>query len=96
MDAMTYLAGHGLHVERHADRIRVYPAGRITDDLRQFIRDHKADLLSAKVAKCSKCWRVTFSNGHTLTMINPRGLTYAEALRQTEWRWSGCKLEPMP
>jgi len=92
MDALTYLAGYGLQVERHADRLRVYPVERITDDLRQFIREHKNNLLL--VGACSKSWRVTLPNGTTLTMINPNGMTYAEALHHTQWRWPGCIVEP--
>ncbi|MNZ39069.1 hypothetical protein D3C78_565560 [compost metagenome] len=46
MAALDYLRGAGLAVELEGERLRVTPADRITADLRQFVRDHRAELLA--------------------------------------------------
>lgn len=46
MAALDYLRRAGLAVELEGDRLRVTPADRITADLRQFVRDHRAELLA--------------------------------------------------
>lgn len=46
MAALDYLRGTGLAVELEGERLRVTPADRITADLRQFVRDHRAELLA--------------------------------------------------
>jgi len=90
MDARTNLNDCGLYLERRGGRLFVFPPERITDDLRQFIRDHKTELLEA--APCAS-WTVKLQDGRTIAMLNPTGLTYAEALLQTRWRWPNCKVE---
>lgn len=92
MDARTYLNDCGLYLERRGGRLFVFPPERITDDLRQFIQAHRADLLEA--APCAN-WTVTLPDGRTIAMLKPAGLTYAEALHHTQWRWAGCKVEAM-
>lgn len=44
MAALDYLRRAGLTVETVADRLRVSPADRITDTMRQFIREHRSEL----------------------------------------------------
>lgn len=46
MAALDYLRRAGLSVERVADRLRVSPAKHITDNVRDFIREHRAELLA--------------------------------------------------
>ena len=46
MAALDYLSEAGLAVELEGDRLRVTPADRITADLRQFVRAHRAELLA--------------------------------------------------
>lgn len=46
MAALDYLRRAGLAVELEGERLRVTPADRITADLRQFVRDHRAELLA--------------------------------------------------
>lgn len=50
MAALDYLFRAGLAVELEGDRLRVTPADRITADLRQFVRDHRAELLAELIA----------------------------------------------
>jgi hypothetical protein len=44
--ALDYLRVAGLAVELEGERLRVTPADRITADLRQFVRDHRAELVA--------------------------------------------------
>lgn len=46
MAALDYLRVAGLAVELEGERLRVTPADRITADLRQFVRDHRAELVA--------------------------------------------------
>lgn len=46
MPALDYLRRAGLAVEANGDRLRLRPADRITDAVRQFVRDHRAELLA--------------------------------------------------
>jgi hypothetical protein len=89
MDAQTVLTAHGLTTERRQDKLFVRPADRITDDLRQFIRAHRDELLAAAP---STRWVVVLPDGRRIAMLNPAGLTCAEALRQSVWRWPGCTI----
>lgn len=43
---VDYLRGAGLAIELEGERLRVTPADRLTEDLRQFVRDHRAELLA--------------------------------------------------
>lgn len=46
MAAMDYLRRAGLALELEGERMRVTPADRLTDAHRQYLRDHKAELLA--------------------------------------------------
>lgn len=43
---VDYLRRAGLAVELEGERLRVTPADRLTEDLRQFVYDHRAELLA--------------------------------------------------
>lgn len=45
MAALDHLRDRGLTAERDGDRLLVSPASGLTDDDRQFIRDHKRELI---------------------------------------------------
>ena len=45
-DLVDYLRRAGLAVELEGERLRVTPADRLTEDLRQFVRDYRAELLA--------------------------------------------------
>ena len=45
MAALDYLHRAGLAVEANGDRLRLRPIDRVTDELRQFVRNHRAELL---------------------------------------------------
>lgn len=46
MAALDYLRRDGLAVELNGERLRVTPASRITDSHRQYLREHRAELLA--------------------------------------------------
>ncbi|WP_137820940.1 hypothetical protein [Pseudomonas sp. D(2018)] len=46
MAALDYLRRAGLAAEANGDRLRLRPADCITDTVRQFVRDHRAELLA--------------------------------------------------
>ncbi len=46
MAALDYLRRAGLAAEANGDRLRLRPADRITDAVRQFVRDHRVELLA--------------------------------------------------
>ncbi|VVQ14179.1 hypothetical protein PS934_04060 [Pseudomonas fluorescens] len=46
MAARDYLHQAGLTVEVVGDKLRLHPAERVTDAVRQFVRDHRASLLA--------------------------------------------------
>ncbi|MFD2407743.1 hypothetical protein ACFSVK_21650 [Azorhizophilus paspali] len=50
MAALDYLRRAGLSVEANGDKLRLRPVERITDAVRQFVRDHKAELLAELIA----------------------------------------------
>jgi len=50
MAALDYLRRAGLAIELEGERLRVTPADRLTDAHRQYLRDHKAELLAELIA----------------------------------------------
>ncbi|WP_394543466.1 hypothetical protein [Azorhizophilus paspali] len=50
MAALDYLRRAGLAIELEGERLRVTPADRLTDAYRQYLRDHKAELLAELIA----------------------------------------------
>lgn len=46
MAALDYLRQAGLVVELEGKRLRVSPASRITDEHRQYLSDHRAEVLA--------------------------------------------------
>ncbi|NHN76834.1 hypothetical protein HA520_05970 [Azotobacter chroococcum] len=50
MAALDYLCRAGLVAEINGDGLRLRPVERITDAVRQFVRDHRAQLLAELIA----------------------------------------------
>jgi hypothetical protein len=50
MAALDYLRRAGLAIELEGERLRVTPADRLTKAHRQYLRDHKAELLAELIA----------------------------------------------
>ncbi len=104
MAALDYLRRAGLTVESVADRLRVSPVERITDPMRQFIREHLAELLAelnaandpTRLAPTGEAkhtaWRITRS-GQPIGYMVGQPMTYSEALAAVRWRWADAAIE---
>ena len=46
MAVLDYLRGAGLAVEANGERLRLSPPDRVTPDVLQFVRDHRAELVT--------------------------------------------------
>ena len=97
MTALEHLRQTGLVVELEGERLRVTPAKRITDNQRQFLRDHRAELVAELSAETDhpapttteprrNVWRVTL-RGKFLCMQIGEPMTYIEALETARWHW---------
>lgn len=110
MAALDYLRRAGLTVESVADRLRVSPAERITDAVRQFVRDHRAELLAELSAANDSthppapqpasepkrtAWRITRA-GQPIGYMVGQPMTYSEALAAARWRWADAELDGAP
>lgn len=94
MAALDYLRRAGLAVEANGDRLRLRPADRITDAERQFVCDHRTELLaelSAANEPRSRVWRIT-RDGKLCVMIGDP-MTYTEALEAARWRWPDAQVQ---
>jgi hypothetical protein len=110
MAALDYLRRAGLTVESVADRLRVSPAERITDAVRQFVRDHRAELLAELSAANDPthppapqptsepkrtAWRINRA-GQPIGYMVGQPMTYSEALAVARWRWHDAELHNIP
>ncbi|MNB74602.1 hypothetical protein D3C75_212390 [compost metagenome] len=97
MTALEYLRRTGLVVELEGERLRVKPAKRITDNHRQYLRDHRAELVAELSAGNDppapttteprrNAWRVTL-RGKFLCVVIGESMTYIEALEVARWHW---------
>jgi len=103
MAALDYLRRTGLAIELDGDRLRVAPADRITADVRQFVRAHRAELLGDLLAERaaandpqtapaapSEPQRNTWTvtrNGSPICRMVGQPMTRTEALATARWRW---------
>lgn len=94
MAALDYLRRAGLAVELEGNRLRVTPADLITADLRQFVRDHRAELLAELSAANDaqpaseprrNAWTVT-RKGRPVGYIVGQPMTRSEALADVSAR----------
>lgn len=89
MAALDYLRNHGLHADPlPGERLYIWPSERITDDIRVWIKSHKAALLRELVPANDNrrmAWRV-LRDGKPMTMLG-KIMTYEEALESAKARW---------
>ncbi len=89
MAVLDYLRNHGLHADPlPGERIYVWPSERITDDIRIWIKSHKAALLRELVPANDNrrmAWRV-IRDGKPMTMLG-KIMTYEEAVESAKARW---------
>lgn len=105
MAALDYLRRAGLTVESVADRLRVSPVDRITDPVRQFIREHLAELLAELSAANDSAappapeandpvraaWRITRA-GQSIGYMVGQPMAYSAALAAVRWRWPDAEI----
>lgn len=101
MAALDYLRRAGLAVDLDGDRLRVAPADRITADLRQFVRNHRTELLAelssandeqAASEPKRNAWQVTLNGNQICNMVMGAPATRAEALAEARWRWPAAEI----
>lgn len=95
MAAIDYLKQRGLSARRVGSRIRVIPKAKITEDVRQFVRAHRLELLSELAANDGLTrrihWQVTRS-GKPLCVMIGEPMTYDEALAAARYRWADAEV----
>lgn len=96
MAAIDYLKQLGLSATKKGSRVHVSPKSKITDDVRQYVRAHRLELLAELAANDgiarSLHWRVTLNGLPLCTMIG-EPMTRAEALAEVRWRWPQAQIE---
>lgn len=80
LDPLTKLRAAGLTVTMDDGRVIVQPAERLTDELRQTIRDHRAEIVAT--LSRSWCWWLAYSETkHLIVYFHPEA-TRTEVLER--------------
>lgn len=87
---LDILHQHGLEAEAKGDRLVVFPAHRLTDDLRCYIRQHKPDLLRELSSEVRKL-KLVASNPHRVKETEQRKKIYrvcvdGKLITMIDWR----------
>ncbi len=97
MAAIDFLRDQGFTVRRVGMRVVVGPKGRITDDVRKYVKAHRLELLAELAANDGqerRChWQITQGGKPLCTMIG-EPMTHSEALEAARWRWPGAEVSP--
>ncbi|HCE5868293.1 hypothetical protein ACF0C0_18185 [Pseudomonas aeruginosa] len=97
MAAIDFLRDQGFTVRKVGARVVVGPRGKITDDIRAYVKRYRLALLAELAAndgierRCS--WTVLVPGYRPFTMISPP-ITRAEALDDVQSRWADAQLAP--
>ncbi|WPN47505.1 hypothetical protein [Pseudomonas sp. P8_241] len=96
--AIDFLHRHGIFAKAKGERIVVSPKSQLTDDVRQFVRTHRLELL-AELAENDQAprlvaWRIT-RNGKTICMMIGEPITNVEALEIAHWHWPDAGVTPI-
>ena len=89
MAALDYLESQGLNAVAKGGRLEVWPASRLTDELRTWIRDHRDALIrdaSNQGGGVQRVWHVQ-TQGRTFPMLRPGGMTRAHAEESARAKW---------
>ena len=95
MAAIDYLKQRGLSAVKKGNRVHVSPKAAVTDDVRQYIRSHRLELMAELAANDgvsrSSHWQVVIGGKPICTMVGePK--TYAEATAEVKWRWPDAEV----
>lgn len=88
--SVNFLHQYGLTARANGEHIVVSPASRLTDDVRQYVRAHRLELLAELAANDRQerrsAWHIT-REGKLLCMLIGESMTYTEALDIARWHW---------
>ncbi|MFC0708603.1 hypothetical protein [Azorhizophilus paspali] len=106
MAALDYLHQAGLTVELDGDRLRVMPADRITEELRQYLRDRRSELLaelksaddSQRVQSAPCCWLhlLVFNDGNVIQHCSEAGTSSVKQTVQLRYGDAVLAVVPVP
>lgn len=95
MGAINYLRERGFVARLSGKRVRVSPASKLTDDVRQYIKAHRLELLAELASNDGierRCHWIVSAPGHPpFTMIG-EPCTHAEALASVQRIWPGANV----
>lgn len=95
MGALSFLTKHGFAARLVGSRIRVSPASRLTDDIRQYIKLNRLSLIAELASNDGKTrkmhWQVSLKGQQLCTMI-AEPMTYEEALEAARFRWPEAEI----
>lgn len=98
MGAIDYLREHGFDAKVKGNRLVVSPSSKLTQDVRQFIKLHRLELIAEVSANDGTTrrsnWQINLE-GKLITMIGAP-MTYDEALAAAHWRWPESNILEMP
>ena len=89
MGTLNYLTQQGLNAVVRESRLEVWPASRLTDELRTWIRQNRDVLIqeaSNQGGDVQSVWYVAV-HGKVFPMIRPGGMTRAQAEESARARW---------
>lgn len=93
--AVDYLRRHGLSATRRGNRVFVTPKSGITEDVRQYVRAHRLELLAELAANDGaerRCyWQVSVP-GHRPFRMTGEPMTHTEALVCAKRIWPDAEV----
>lgn len=95
MTAVDYLTERGLIARKKGNRVHISPKANITEEIRQYVRAHRLELLAELAANDgiarSLYWQV-MRDGKPLCVMIGEPMTRVEALAEVRGRWPGADL----
>lgn len=92
MAAIDYLADQGFTIQAIGDRLMVAPSGKLTPDLREWIKRHRAELMEQS-RRC-RCWRIYRAGKPIGTMVGA-SCNQADALEHARFHWRDAEVQPV-
>ena len=95
--AIDYLREHGLTAQMKGQRVVISPASRLTNDIRQYVKAHRLELLAELAANDGlerrSHWQITLGGKPICTMVG-EPMTFSEALEAARYRWPDAEVTP--
>lgn len=93
--AIDYLREHGLTAQMKGQRVVISPASRLTNDIRQYVKAHRLELLAELAANDGlerrSNWQIVLGGKPICTMVG-EPMTFPEALEAARYRWPDAKV----